>query len=518
MADPAVGAREVLRDDSTGARLRPQLHQSLEGRLALAATARFDETPLSTLILMVSKCFPRTSARLRDTVNGRILTAATMLSALATLVKAASFGKEILVARYFGASNALDAFYVAYLLPTFFIGMITNLCIVAFVPTYIEVRESEGQHAAQRVLSSAVCLHILMLLVLSLGLALSQRWLLPLMGSGFSPTKIALVRNIFFLLLSSLLLSGLSALWRAVLNAHECFALTGIAPICIPITIAILLLVREPAWRIYALVLGSVLGVTAELAVNGYGLWRIGISLIPRWSGLDNRLQQVLVQSVPAATAAILMGSTVVVDQSMAAMLRSGDVSILNYASRMISVVLGIGATSFSIAALPTFSRLSANRDWQGVRHVLSSYTRIITIVSLPIMISLIAFSEPLVRVVYERGAFTQHTAHMVASVQSILSLELPFYPMCVLCATAVCALKRNSILLWGTVICVIVNVTLNYIFMKWFGLPGIALSTVAVYAISFLYLRTMLDRALGELEGIVANETDVVFNPAEVS
>jgi len=53
---------------------------------------------------------------------------------------------------------------------------------------------------------------------------------------------------------------------------------------------------------------------------------------------------------------------------------------------------------------------------------------------------------------------------------------------------------------------------------MKWFGLPGIALSTVAVYAISFLYLRTMLDRALSENEGVVANETDVVFKPAEVS
>src|ERR1700722_7258114 len=122
----------------------------MEGRFALAATTRFDETPLNTLTLIVSKCFSRTFAPLRDTVNGRILTAATMLSALACVVKAASFGKEMLVAHYFGASNALDAFYVAYLLPTFFIGMIANLCTDAFVPTYIQVRESEGQHAAQR--------------------------------------------------------------------------------------------------------------------------------------------------------------------------------------------------------------------------------------------------------------------------------------------------------------------------------------------------------------------------------
>jgi putative peptidoglycan lipid II flippase len=265
----------------------------------------------------------RRFAWFNETVNGRIFGAASLLAGLTTAVKIAGFGKEILVARYFGASNALDAFYVAFLLPTFFVGIIANSCNDAFIPTYIAVRESEGVQAAQRLFSSGTCLHILMLAGLSFALALSQRWLLPVLGSGFDPGKAALVRVLFFLLLSSLLLSGLTALWRSVLTAHESFALTGIAPICIPTAIAASLLIRAPTWRIYALVFGSVLGVTVELAVNGYALCRLGISLVPRWSGFDSHLRQILSQSVPAAAAALLMGSTIVVDQSMAAMLLS---------------------------------------------------------------------------------------------------------------------------------------------------------------------------------------------------
>jgi putative peptidoglycan lipid II flippase len=256
----------------------------------------------------------RKFAWFNETVNGRIFRAASLLAGLTTAVKLVSFGKEILVARYFGASNALDAFYVAFLLPTFFIGIIANSCNDAFIPTYIAVRDSEGIQASQRLLSSGACLHLLMLAGVSTALALSQRWLLPLLGSGFDPDKAALVKVLFFLLLSSLLLSGLSALWRAVLTAHEAFAVTGIAPICIPAAIAVSLLIRAPTWRIYALVFGSVLGVTAELVVNGYALCRLGISLVPRWTGLNSHLRQILSQSVPAAAAAMLMGSTIVVD------------------------------------------------------------------------------------------------------------------------------------------------------------------------------------------------------------
>ena len=207
----------------------------------------------------------------------------------------------------------------------------------------------------------------------------------------------------------------------------------------------------------------------------------------------------------------MLMGSTIVVDQSMAAMLGSGAVSALNYANRLPAMLFGVGATSLSIAAFPALSRLSANNQWSSVRGVLSSYTRIILVLTLPVVIILIIYSEPLVKMLYQRGAFTGDTTHFVAGVQSILFLEVPFYGLCVLCASAVCALKRNNILLWGTVICVVVNVVLNYVFMTFLGLRGIALSTVAVYVISFIYLRVMLGRALGEEESTIADKTSMI-------
>jgi putative peptidoglycan lipid II flippase len=455
---------------------------------------------------------------LRDSVNGRIFAAAAMIAALASLVKLTSLGKEILVARYFGASDALDCFYVAFLLPTFLIGILANSCNDALIPTYIEVREREGIQAAQRMFSSVAFLYLAMLIGVSLSLAVLQTWLLPILGSSFTPNKMALTRVLFFLLLITLLLSGMSALWRAVLNAHECFALTAIAPIFIPATIGLVLLVRGSDWKIYAVTLGWVLGVTGELAWNGYGLWRRGMLLIPRWYGFDRPVGQVLTQAIPAAAAATLMGSTAIVDQAMAAMLGSGSVSAFNYASKLIPVLLGIGATALYTSIFPALSKFTANRDWRGVRQTISFYTRTIVLVTLPVTVILIGCSERIVRVFFQHGAFTPETAHLVARVQSLLSLEVPFYALCILCASAICALKRNKVLLWGTGICVVVNVVLNYILMKLFGLPGIALSTSAVYAISFVYLRVMLSRALEEHETIEARTAAAMFPAVELS
>ncbi len=432
---------------------------------------------------------------------GRVFGAALLIGLLTTFVKATAFGKEILVARYFGANDALDSFYAAYVVPSFLIGVFGNACSDAFIPTYLQLCEREGQVSAQRLLSSVTTLCLVVLLALSLVLALSQDWILPVLGSSFGPAKMQRTRLLFFLLVSALTLSAVSAVWRAVLNAHERFTLTAITPLAFPLSIIILLVLRAPEWGVYALVAGSILGVVAELTVNGYGVASLGLDLLPHWYGFDFSLRQVLSQSVPAIAAALLMGSTVLVDQSMAAMLGSGSISVLNYANRLVAIVLSIGTTSLSIAIFPTLSRLCARADWRALRRIVATYSYLIVLLTVPVTAIMCGFSGDIVRLSFQRGAFTSETALLVARVQTMLALELPFYALCILCASAICALKRNALLLYGTALSVVVNIVLNYLFMKPLGLPGIALSTSVVYVVSFLYLRISLSRALRKEE-----------------
>src|SRR5260221_4409608 len=126
------------------------------------------------------------------------------------------------------------------------------------------------------------------------------------------------------------------------------------------------------------------------------------------WNGFDSGVQSVLGQYAPGMAGFFLMGSPAVVDQSMAAMLPSGSVAALSYAGKITGLVLAIGATALSTAALPYFSQMAAQSDWNGCRHTLKRYSVLILLTTVPLALSLMAFSRPLVRLVCQRSAFAR--------------------------------------------------------------------------------------------------------------
>lgn len=434
-------------------------------------------------------------------VNRRILAAATTVARLVILVKAVSLAKEMLIARKFGATDALDAFYIALLLPSFLGSVVDTSLNEAFIPTYIDVCEKETPAASHRLFANIAAFNLAVLAIVAILLAGLQRWLLPILGSGFTLQKLALARPLFFMFLVSMSLTGLAALWRAALNAHERFTRTSLAPIANPLAIVILLLAASRIWGIYALAAGSVLGTIGELSISGYGLRRLGVPLLPRWSGMDPWTRRALWQYAPSVTGALLMGGTTLVDPAMAAMLKSGSVSALNYGCKLPALVLNIGLSSLSTAVLPSFSRLSAKENWSEMRQVLLSYTWLLALVTIPLTGLLIVLSKPLVSLFFQGGAFTAADTAVVTKVQIMFCLEIPFYSVAILFVRAISSLKRNQLIFGGTFLSVFCNVVLNILFMRLIGLPGIALSTSAVYAISCSYLCFVLFRALRQNE-----------------
>ncbi|PWT83992.1 MAG: murein biosynthesis integral membrane protein MurJ [Acidobacteria bacterium] len=430
-------------------------------------------------------------------VNGRIFTAAITVATMTAAVKAAAMLKDIIVAHYFGAGDALDAFYLALLLPNFLMSAVGESFGASFIPVYIELRETQGCKMAQQLLASLTCCGLAAFLGVSILLAASSGAVLPLIGSGFDQTKLGLARMLLAPLLLWLGLCGINALWHAALIAHERFSVSAIAPILIPLAIIASLAGFASRWGVYAVAIGSLVGGVADLIFCGIALRHAGIPLFPRWHGFSPALLKVFGQFAPLVTGGLLMGSSAAVDQTMAAMLSPGSVAALNYANKLVTLPIWIGVHSLSVAVFPSFSRLSAKEDWAGMRDVLRTYVRLSLLVSLPLTFILVRYSEPLVALIFQGGAFTANDVRMVAHVQMMLCLQLPFYAIGILYVRALSSLKHNQVLMWGTIINVLVNIVLNLVLMRMIGLPGIALSTSFVYAISCGFLWLMLDHVL---------------------
>ncbi|MEE9218698.1 MAG: lipid II flippase MurJ, partial [Acidobacteriota bacterium] len=131
------------------------------------------------------------------------------------------------------------------------------------------------------------------------------------------------------------------------------------------------------------------------------------------------------------------------------------------------------------------FSEMVVRADWTSLRHTLRTYTRLIVILTLPLTLGLVFFSEPLVRAIFERGAFTPHDTQLVARVQVCYALQVPLYTLGIMGVRLLSALGRNHTLMWISFLNLIVNIIGNYLLMRILGVAGIALSTSIVYAFS---------------------------------
>lgn len=434
--------------------------------------------------------------------NRRIFGAAVTVGALTLVAAIATMGKELLVAAFFGTSDALDAFLIAFLLPSFIITVLAGSFSAALVPTYIQVREHEGQPAAQRLLSGVLALGLVLLLAVVAMLFLAAPLVLPLLGSSFNPAKLLLTERLFYVLLPIILISGMTTILSAILNADEHFALAAFTPALVPLAAAVALLALRQRLGIYALASGTVAGYGLQLVWLGRALGKHGISVWPRWRGLDAAMRKVIGQYVPMVAGAALMSGTFLVDQSIAVTAGSGSVSALVYGNKLVALAFTLGATAVRTAVLPYFARMVAGRDWDGVRRTLGAYTRLIVLGTIPVTLLLFVFALPLVRLLYERGAFTAEDAHLVAQVQAMYALQLPFYVMGSLLTPLISSFRENRILMWAAVINLPLNIGLDLLFLKFLGVKGIALSTAVVYVISCAYLVIQTYRVIRLHEG----------------
>jgi len=429
--------------------------------------------------------------------------AAIIVAFFTLLCQLVSIAKELIVAAYFGTGDDLDAFLIALLLPLFIINVLTGSFTSSFLPTFIRIMKEEGIDKAQELFSRIMGWGIGLLCLVVLLLALLAPFYLPVLCSGFSAAKLKMTESIILKLLPIILFKGISNIWAGILNALERFAFAAIVPAFVPLCSVIFILTAGVLWGIEALVIGTIIGFGMEAFFLGVALKRRGFSLLPqlKYPGADMRI--VFGQYFPMVAGALIMGSTEIVDKSMAAALSSGSVSALNYGNKIISLVLGLAATAIGTVMLPFFSKMVAEEGWESIRETLRFYLGLIFSITIPVVALIFWFSEPLVQIVFQRGLFTPEDTQAVSSIQALFSFQIPFYIASIVVVRLISSLRANHILMWGAVINLTVNIGLNFLFIHYLGLKGIALSTSCVYFISFIFLFYFSYRLVSQQESM---------------
>jgi putative peptidoglycan lipid II flippase len=422
-------------------------------------------------------------------INRRIFRAAALVAAAGILVKIVATFKEIAVAGAYGRSDAMDAFLAAALIPGLLINLISESMNQALVPTLIRVREQEGHDRAQQLLSSSMLWMCVLLTAASAVMALAARGFFPLIASHFSAAKLDLSVRIFYALLPVVLITGIATNCTAVLNAFDRFAFPALAVVINPIAIIVGALLLSSRLGIWAIVYATLAGALVHAVVVAGMMDSHGYRFRLRWYGMTEATREVAHQYGPVLLSGVVASGGLLVDQSMAAMLPAGSVSALVYANRFVSVVLTLLAGAVSTAVTPYFSRMIALQDWAGCRHTLRTWVRLTAMVSAPIAVALIAGSRLLIRITFQHGAFGSRDTAVVAPVLMMYAIQIPFFVCSRVFYRFLVAMRRTDLIFYCGTLNLILDIVLNLILMRWFGIAGIALATSLWTVSTFLFL-----------------------------
>jgi len=432
----------------------------------------------------------------RRASHQRVFTNAALVGVLATAAKLAGAAKVMVTARYFGAGDQLDAFVIAFLLPAFFTDIVAGSFGSSFVPAFIQVRSGQGDAAARMFARTGLALVLGAMLAVGLLLAAGGPWLLPFLGSSFSAEKLRMTTSLFLALILWLPMSACIAVWRAVLNAHNAFALAAAAPLTTPLATIAFLYAGANRWNVYTLCWGTLVGVAVETLILGWGVHRRGIPILPAWRGWTPEMSAIRGQYIPLLTGTMFAALCPLIDQAVAGSLTSGSVSALAYGTKLASVLAAISATAIATAVLPEFSRLAAQRDWSHLRHIIRVHSAVITGLALLAAAAIIWLSGPIVRTFYQGGAFDASAARVVTRVQQFALLQVPFAILFVVAGRLAVAISATAVMIRASLLTVAATALGDLTLARTMGIAGIPLAGALAHAITlaslvyFLYRR----------------------------
>jgi putative peptidoglycan lipid II flippase len=347
------------------------------------------------------------------------------------------FIRDVLIAAVLGAGPIADAFFVAFRVPNLFRRLFAEGAFdAAFIPLFAKRFHGEGgEEGARAFAEQALAGLTLALVVFTLLGEFVMPWLMLLLAPGFAndPAKFDLAVLLARIALPFLLCMSLVALYSGVLNALGRFAVAAFAPSLLNVVLIIVLLTLialgdvDQKSAAVALAWGIAASGVLQVIVVAVAAAKSRMRLSFRPPRFDPDMRRLLALAAPGFIAGGMNQITVVLNTIIAS-LQDRVVSWLYYADRLFQLPLGVIGVAVGVVLLPELSRRLRSGDHQAAMDSENRSLETALLLTLPAAVALFVAANPIVRVLFERGAFSAIDAHSTAAMLAALAPGLPAF------------------------------------------------------------------------------------------
>jgi putative peptidoglycan lipid II flippase len=431
-----------------------------------------------------------------------------IFSLLTGLSRVAGLGREILASTYFATSGAFSAFTLAFQLPNLLRMLVADQAVsAAFVPAFTELLDQGKRKEAFRLASTLFFVILGGLGILTaLFVALAPVIMPALTGSGFTPGLDALTSGLAQILFPTVVLLGLSGLTLGILYAYDDFTLGGIAPLVWNLAIFAVLIPLRHAFdgpdQLYAYAIAVLAGTVAQFMITLPRLRKLGFRLLARVDLRDPLVKKVLRLMLPVAFATGLINFSLLINSSVGSSVSEQAPRAIDAAFRVFQLPQGVFALALATVLFPTLTRFATARDLDGLRASSANGVRQLALLLIPAAAVFVALTEPIVRLIYEHGAFGAGSTEQVSEALFWFAFALPLTGVNLLLTRTFFALREP----WRPVawagVNVVVNAGVSIALAGPYDIAGVVIGTIAGNLVMLAGQVWDLRRRLNGLEG----------------
>jgi putative peptidoglycan lipid II flippase len=448
--------------------------------------------------------------------SGRLARSTAFFAIATGFSRIAGLVREIVAASYFGTSAQMSAFTIAFLIPNTVRSLFADAAIqAAFVPVFTEELERGRRREAFRLASTLIFVVGLVLGLITALFMLAAPLLVPIFAPGFDAATTDLTVSLSRVLFPILVLLGISGMVVGVLNSYDRFSVFAIAPFFWNVVIVAVLVGLAPAFpegdEIYAYAIGVVAGTVVQLAMlvvdlhnTPFGLARALVAPFAtriRDAFRDPDVRRVLVLMLPVTISLGLININLLLNGLFGSLVSDQAPAGIDKAFRIYMLPQGIFSVAVSTVLFPTLSRFAARRELDSLRATMANGMRQIVLLLIPAAAAILVLSEPMVRLIYERGEFGTGATELVSTALFWFAFSLPFNGLFLLLTRTFFSLQRPWIPTAISMVNLLITAIFSLILYGPFGVAGIVSATAIATAVSVLAQAFILRGLLGRLE-----------------
>ncbi len=441
--------------------------------------------------------------------GGRIARNTALFSILTAFSRVAGLGREVVAASYFGVTGPASAFTLAFLVPNLIANLFAQAALsAAFVPVFTDLLQQGRRREALRLASTLFWIMLIALGAITAFFVLAAGVVMPLFtGPHFSGALDSLTVGLSQVLFPVVLLLGLTGLLVGILQSYEHFTIPALAPAVWNVVIVVALVLLRPHFHgedeVYAYAVGILIATGVQFVMALGALARIDFRLQFSIDWHDPRVRRVFVLMLPVTIGLGIINLDQLINAAFGTLVSEHAPRAIENAFRIYMLPQGIFSVAVATVLFPTLSRMASRRDPGGMRRAVGIGMRQINLLLIPAAVFMIVLSTPIVRLVFERGAFDAEATHLVSIALFWFAFSLPFGGLNLLLTRTFFAVQRPWIPTRLAALNMIVDVIVSLSLYKPLGIAGLIIGTVAANVVmTALQVHRLRIGFNGRLEG----------------